>query len=146
MIRRPPRSTRTDTLFPYTTLFRSRPLRRRRAAVPPLVPARRPRSGLISNERISTMTDTNELTITRYIDAAPETVWDVMVNRQEEWWCPKPWRAEFDVNERRPGGRNAVRMTGPEGDVHTHHGTYLAFDAGPRCVSPGKRRAAGRER
>src|SRR3546814_7349686 len=32
MIRRPPRSTRTDTLFPYTTLFRSRG--RHRAAVP----------------------------------------------------------------------------------------------------------------
>src|SRR3546814_5964851 len=30
IIRRPPRSTRTDTLFPYTTLFRSD------AAVPPL--------------------------------------------------------------------------------------------------------------
>src|SRR3546814_1717726 len=30
MIRRPPRSTRTDTLFPYTTLFRSgRPLKPR---------------------------------------------------------------------------------------------------------------------
>src|SRR3546814_9428552 len=28
MIRRPPRSTRTDTLFPYTTLFRSRALLR----------------------------------------------------------------------------------------------------------------------
>src|SRR3546814_9394737 len=27
MIRRPPRSTRTDTLFPYTTLFRSSPRR-----------------------------------------------------------------------------------------------------------------------
>src|SRR3546814_11108127 len=27
MIRRPPRSTRTDTLFPYTTLFRSPPIR-----------------------------------------------------------------------------------------------------------------------
>src|SRR3546814_16814977 len=26
MIRRPPRSTRTDTLFPYTTLFRSTPM------------------------------------------------------------------------------------------------------------------------
>src|SRR3546814_13137570 len=26
MIRRPPRSTRTDTLFPYTTLFRSDPV------------------------------------------------------------------------------------------------------------------------
>src|SRR3546814_3482600 len=31
MIRRPPRSTRTDTLFPYTTLFRSRCRGRRRA-------------------------------------------------------------------------------------------------------------------
>src|SRR3546814_11185861 len=31
MIRRPPRSTRTDTLFPYTTLFRS--LDHRRAAI-----------------------------------------------------------------------------------------------------------------
>src|SRR3546814_9902398 len=31
MIRRPPRSTRTDTLFPYTTLFRSpAPAHRRR--------------------------------------------------------------------------------------------------------------------
>src|SRR3546814_12644012 len=29
MIRRPPRSTRTDTLFPYTTLFRSRHADRR---------------------------------------------------------------------------------------------------------------------
>src|SRR3546814_12099503 len=29
MIRRPPRSTRTDTLFPYTTLFRSHVARRR---------------------------------------------------------------------------------------------------------------------
>src|SRR3546814_19733034 len=29
MIRRPPRSTRTDTLFPYTTLFRSTTLQSR---------------------------------------------------------------------------------------------------------------------
>src|SRR3546814_11343546 len=28
MLRRPPRSTRTDTLFPYTTLFRSHPAKR----------------------------------------------------------------------------------------------------------------------
>src|SRR3546814_5003535 len=32
MIPRPPRSTRTDTLFPYTTLFRSAPRTRRAAA------------------------------------------------------------------------------------------------------------------
>src|SRR3546814_6333896 len=32
MIRRPPRSTRTDTLFPYTTLFRSFP-----SPIPPVI-------------------------------------------------------------------------------------------------------------
>src|SRR3546814_2375607 len=38
MIRRPPRSTLPDTLFPYTTLFLSLPhLARRRPAVPHLV-------------------------------------------------------------------------------------------------------------
>src|SRR3546814_18566423 len=41
MTRRPPRSTRTDTLFPYTTLFRSgRPLRAAERAR-----RRRPRAG-----------------------------------------------------------------------------------------------------
>src|SRR3546814_1173659 len=38
MIRRPPRSTRTDTLFPYTTLFRSR---RRRAQLDVICPTAR---------------------------------------------------------------------------------------------------------
>src|SRR5881397_2490706 len=33
MIRRPPRSTRLNTLFPYTTLFRSGPRRRRHPPV-----------------------------------------------------------------------------------------------------------------
>src|SRR3546814_15245332 len=33
MIRRPPRSTRTDTLFPYTTLFRSHVFVRQRQIV-----------------------------------------------------------------------------------------------------------------
>src|SRR3546814_5978700 len=42
MIRRPPRSTRTDTLFPYTTLFRSAEHRRFAAIGIPIVddPAR----------------------------------------------------------------------------------------------------------
>src|SRR3546814_9782387 len=34
MIRRPPRSTRTDTLFPYTTLFRSHRRDRRQRLLP----------------------------------------------------------------------------------------------------------------
>src|SRR3546814_9132063 len=69
MIRRPPRSTRTDTLFPYTTLFRSpvgasaRPLpparrrpRTRRSVSPWLAsraPASHPRGGRRSEEHTS---------------------------------------------------------------------------------------------
>src|SRR3546814_4482698 len=62
MIRRPPRSTRTDTLFPYTTLFRStasswprartgskmRAMGRTRQRMPPNEPIRR---CILSGER-----------------------------------------------------------------------------------------------
>src|SRR3546814_8709548 len=41
MLRRPPRSTRTDTLFPYTTLFRSGRLARARRSDDGQRPARR---------------------------------------------------------------------------------------------------------
>src|SRR3546814_4219984 len=45
MIRRPPRSTRTDTLFPYTTLFRSIPRDRWRAVPRPCGYVQRHRRG-----------------------------------------------------------------------------------------------------
>src|SRR3546814_9734504 len=43
MIRRPPRSTRTDTLFPYTTLFRSADLQLAQPVA--RQPAERPSAG-----------------------------------------------------------------------------------------------------
>src|SRR3546814_4078284 len=69
MIRRPPRSTRTDTLFPYTTLFRSVPgadgvaepgtdrghATRRGAAAAPGTAARRDRSEEHTSELQSLM-------------------------------------------------------------------------------------------
>src|SRR3546814_7202585 len=45
MIRRPPRSTRTDTPFPYTTLFRSRPERLLFRSIRPAKRAERPERG-----------------------------------------------------------------------------------------------------
>src|SRR3546814_4548318 len=58
MIRRPPRSTRTDTLFPYTTLFRSdlvadlrqRLLAHRIDAEPDVVGVLRQRNGAIARQ------------------------------------------------------------------------------------------------
>src|SRR3546814_1788320 len=51
MIRRPPRSTRTDTLFPYTTLFRSPP-RHLRAPHDRDPEADRPREHLPDHRRV----------------------------------------------------------------------------------------------
>src|SRR3546814_3386256 len=53
MIRRPPRSTRTDTLFPYTTLFRSPTTAAlwRPPAASEAVPARLPSSTRASTSR-----------------------------------------------------------------------------------------------
>ncbi|RXZ65877.1 SRPBCC family protein [Pelagerythrobacter rhizovicinus] len=81
------------------------------------------------------MSDTRELSISRYIDAPPEKVWDVMVNRQEEWWCPTPWRAEIDYVERRPGGRCEMTFHGPDGEKMPQNGIYLAYDEGRRFIT-----------
>jgi uncharacterized protein YndB with AHSA1/START domain len=77
----------------------------------------------------------NELSITRHIAAPPAAVWDVLANRQNEWWCPTPWRAEVVVQDRRPGGRCAMTMFGPDGEEMPQEGIYLAFDEGRRFVS-----------
>ena len=74
----------------------------------------------------------HELAVTRLIDAAPERVWDVMVNRTNEWWCPKPWRAEMDFGGRRPGAMSLATMYGPDGEVNQHPGFILAWDEGVR--------------
>lgn len=81
------------------------------------------------------MTDLHELTISPFIDAPPAAVCHAMVDRQAEWGCPKPWRAEFTTRETRPGGGCDVVMPGPDGEEHSHGGIYLAFDKGKRFVT-----------
>jgi uncharacterized protein YndB with AHSA1/START domain len=74
----------------------------------------------------------HELSVTRYIEAAPEQVWEVMTERMEEWWCPLPWRTEVVRLDRYPGGISTLRMLGPNGEVNEHPGFVLAWDDGHR--------------
>ncbi|WP_417594924.1 SRPBCC family protein [Parasphingorhabdus sp.] len=74
----------------------------------------------------------HELSITRHIAAPPDKVWDIMTNHIEQWWCPKPWRAEFETLERHAGGASNCTMYGPDGEVHPHPGLVLAWDEGRR--------------
>ena len=75
-----------------------------------------------------------ELSVTRLIDANPAKVWDVITNRTNEWWCPKPWRAEVNWGTRTPGGRTHTTMYGPNGEKNEHPGFILAWDEGRRIA------------
>ena len=75
-----------------------------------------------------------ELSVTRLVDCPPDKAWDVLANRQEEWFCPTPWRAEVVVQERRAGGRSSLTMHGPDGEVMPNEGLFLAWDEGRRFV------------
>lgn len=77
----------------------------------------------------------HELSVTTFIAAPPEKVWDVLANRQVEWWCPRPWRTEIIAQDRRPGGRCAMMLRGPGGEEEPLDGIYLAFDEGHRIVT-----------
>jgi len=76
-----------------------------------------------------------ELSVTRYIDAKPDKVWSIMVDRTEEWWCPKPWRAEIEAQDRRPLGVCNMTFYGPDGEQSPQNGVYLAYDEGKRFVT-----------
>lgn len=81
------------------------------------------------------MSESNELSVTRYIAAPPDKVWEVMTERQEEWWCPVPWRAKVDRQERRPGGVCNMTFHGPDGETMPQNGIYLAYDEGRRFAT-----------
>src|SRR3546814_20864750 len=62
MIRRPPRSTRTDTLFPYTTLFRSTLTYSNRSGIHPVenIDYLNPRPGLRRWTAVNTATGSQQ--------------------------------------------------------------------------------------
>ncbi|HEX8380291.1 MAG TPA: SRPBCC domain-containing protein [Allosphingosinicella sp.] len=79
--------------------------------------------------------ENHELSITRFIDAPPETVYRVYTERTEEWWAPKPWKTRIIALEARPGGRFDFEMEGPEGERHPGEGVILEAVPGERFVA-----------
>lgn len=75
-----------------------------------------------------------ELAIERSIAAPPEKVWEVMTNRLEEWWCPKPWHAIIDRIEWRAGGPFDTTMKGPDGEGFSGSGLFLEVTPGKRFI------------
>lgn len=78
--------------------------------------------------------DDMTLSVTRLIDAPVETVWKVATERLEEWFCPKPWRAEIIEQDWRGGGRSALVMHGPNGESMPNEGIFLEVTPPHRFV------------
>ncbi len=76
-----------------------------------------------------------ELSISRFIAAPPEIVWQVWTTRMTEWFTPAPWktvRADYDL---RPGGRAFVEMESPEGQRFPNDGVVLEVISGRKVVT-----------
>ena len=77
-----------------------------------------------------------ELSVTCHVAAPREIAWKVWTDLKDQWFCPKPWRAEVIEEDLRPGGRSAVRMFGPNGeDTGPMEGIFLEVVPGERVVS-----------
>lgn len=59
----------------------------------------------------------HELSVTRLIDASPETVYRVWSERLGEWWAPRPYTTPNVDIDLRPGGRALMGMMAPDGTV-----------------------------
>jgi uncharacterized protein YndB with AHSA1/START domain len=81
------------------------------------------------------MSDT-ELSISRRIAAPRSAVWAAWSDPRvmEEWFCPKPWRAEVVRCDMRPGGAFVTRMHGPEGESQHSAGCFLEVTPQTRIV------------
>lgn len=81
------------------------------------------------------MSDSFELRIERVIDAPLDAVWQAWTEHGGEWFCPRPWQAEIEIQELYAGGRSIIVMRGPEGEEHRHQGMFLEVVPRARIVS-----------
>ena len=79
--------------------------------------------------------DRYELSITRLIDAPVDAVWRASTEHREDWFCPRPWRAEIVADDLRAGGGSRMIFHGPGGETMPLEGVYLEVIPGRRIVS-----------
>jgi len=61
-----------------------------------------------------------KITVTRQFDAAPDLVWRAWTEKEllDQWWAPKPWRAETKTMNFTEGGHWLYAMVGPDNTKH----------------------------
>jgi uncharacterized protein YndB with AHSA1/START domain len=61
-----------------------------------------------------------KIRVTREFEASPEKVWNAWTRREllDQWWAPRPWKANTVSMDFREGGRWFYYMEGPDGSRH----------------------------
>src|SRR3546814_17552677 len=112
MIRRPPRSTRTDTLFPYTTLFRSH-----------VVPLRVE----IEAERMAAALGALQLRLPRNDEAEARHALNALVGRGHHGGIGNTVDVEWQTAEGAPGVDQHIT---PAARTQSEHPCHRVFPAG----------------
>ncbi len=70
--------------------------------------------------------ENNALHFKREFDAPLERVWKAWTDPEllDQWWAPKPWRAETKEMDFREGGHWLYAMVGPQGERHWARAAY----------------------
>ena len=74
--------------------------------------------------------ENNTIHIQREFDASLELAWKAWTTAEllDQWWGPKPWRAETKTMDFREGGVWLYAMVGPEGERHWSKASYISID------------------
>jgi uncharacterized protein YndB with AHSA1/START domain len=69
---------------------------------------------------ISKDVENKKVVVVRAFDAPVEQVWKAWTESSllDQWWAPKPWKAETKTMDFREGGFWLYAMVGPEGEKH----------------------------
>ena len=87
---------------------------------------------ILQNETIFTKDLANKkIGVTREFDAPVEKVWKAWTESEllDQWWAPKPWKANTLSMDFRNGGTWLYYMEGPDGSRHYCRADYKAIIA-----------------
>ena len=74
--------------------------------------------------------DNKKLFVVREFDGTPEQVWKAWTdsNILDQWWAPKPWKANTKTMDFREGGHWLYYMEGPAGEKQYCRMDYQSID------------------
>lgn len=72
-----------------------------------------------------------KITITRQFDFAPQLLWDAWTKSDDldQWWAPKPWKADTKKFDFKVGGIWHYAMVGPNNEKHWGRFEYTRIDS-----------------